>query len=257
MPDITEYIPLGTLTLPAMFGVNHTWQELRNPHCFAGMRALNATILVSPYKLGMIRLWAKTHPRERGQVIVRVYALPADHPTHVFLHGVSEMRSIVQLVDVSREAWQAENDDQLPLTSQLPEKAKDVSLYHTFNNLPSPTPVLSETLGRYTRLAMEGILHPNGYVSGLQTCLYPYQRRSAALMIQREEAPDQIADYTLEEFTAPDSSKYYLQRLKGKVYRHCRKFEGCKGGILAETMGLGYEVPFSSLSRRLTLAGKP
>ncbi|KAI5195031.1 hypothetical protein E4T39_08394 [Aureobasidium subglaciale] len=84
---------------------------------------------------------------------------------------------------------------------------------------------------------------PSDYqLPGLKTALYPYQRRSAGQMLQRECEERLELDPRLEERTALDGTTYYYAPWEISFLRGPRYYESCKGGILAETMGLGKTV---------------
>ncbi|KAH0395110.1 hypothetical protein KCU89_g10669, partial [Aureobasidium melanogenum] len=74
---------------------------------------------------------------------------------------------------------------------------------------------------------------------GLKTKLYPYQRNSAAQMLQRECEDRLELDPRLEKRTALDGTTFYYEPWDVSLFRSPRFYESCKGGILAETMGLG------------------
>jgi hypothetical protein len=66
------------------------------------------------------------------------------------------------------------------------------------------------------------------YVFGLKTALYPYQRRSAATMIQREVQPAQYLDLRLQPHRNPAGEKYYHDREEGIIQREKRLYsEAC------------------------------
>ena len=67
-------------------------------------------------------------------------------------------------------------------------------------------------------------------------------------MLQRESISSSLAlDPRLERRTAPDGSTFYYGPRDLLFLRHPRYYEPCRGGILAETMGLGKTVIMLSL----------
>jgi hypothetical protein len=116
------------------------------------------------------------------------------------------------------------------------------SLFWMFNKIPSPAPSIEIVTEKYTREALEDLLDPASVLPGLKTQLYPYQRRSAGLMLQREAVSSLELDPRLERRLAPDGSKYYYGARDLTFLRHPRYYESCGGGVLAETMGLGKTV---------------
>ena len=184
----------------------------------------------------------KTHSRCPEWITVRVYVLPGDHPRRETVEEDKrgDLRTLRSAVNVAADAWECQDDCQSFTRFQHDQEREAYSLFSFFNNLPSPEPNVSAPPNRYTRAAMEALLSQDGLVSGLQTSLYPYQRRSAALMVQREEMSERRLDCRLVEVTAPDNSRYYYERRTGRFLSEHRDYETCRGGILAETMGLGY-----------------
>lgn len=76
-------------------------------------------------------------------------------------------------------------------------------------------------------------------ITGLKTEPFQYQRRSIALMLQRELAPMKTVDSRLQETTAPTGEVYYVDLESLKIYETPVYFEDVRGGILAEEMGTG------------------
>lgn len=68
-------------------------------------------------------------------------------------------------------------------------------------------------------------------VAGLKTPLYPYQRRSAATMIQREVQPAQMLDPRLQVYRGPTGQEYYYDRLEGSLVREKRLYSEACGGM--------------------------
>ena len=84
---------------------------------------------------------------------------------------------------------------------------------------------------------MYDVLESN--VPGLVTELYPYQRRSAALMLQKESEPGKVLDPRLISLLDHEGSSWYLDSVAGTVLAEPRHYDGISGGILAEEMGAG------------------
>jgi SNF2 family DNA or RNA helicase len=147
----------------------------------------------------------------------------------------------VALLQQTFERFPGQSSIQSPPTDQSfassDSNGDEVSLLQMFNSLPSPDPQFS-SLDELAREVMSTILDSN--VPGLETTLYPYQRRSAAVMYQREMQPGQVLDPRLIEL--PDQSggrKWYYDHVNGVGLRHPRYYDGVRGGILAEQMGAG------------------
>jgi hypothetical protein len=146
----------------------------------------------------------KSKDQYQGQI--RIFILPDDVGRCRIDRHQSALRKAMQLLfaqmDVSTATWCGDWSDDTPvahLDSTLDKKAEeDVSLFYLFNTLPSPQPDPKSVTDRYAREAMYRIL--NSDVEGLKSKMYSYQRRSAALMLQREAQPSQIIDPRLREF---------------------------------------------------------
>ena len=200
-----------------------------------------------------IRLFLRHTQRETHRSIARVYLLPKDwsfHPTCRSSKALkTSLRLLLQQIDISPSAWAGDiSDGQMqpfdPWASQL-----NTSLYYLFNKLPSPVPNLTSIKSRYTRRAAYDILgsaqasewEDDGQqpLKGLRTRLYPYQARSASLMIEREAAPQLHLDPRLETRTSPNGDNFLYCAQDESFLQEPRFYESSRGGILAETMGLG------------------
>ncbi|KZF19924.1 hypothetical protein L228DRAFT_204781, partial [Xylona heveae TC161] len=152
------------------------------------------------------------------------------------------LRTILAHLDVAPEAWNAgyELDTQArPMLSDAQPDASLSSLFYLYNTLKSPDPSPENVPVRHTRSAMETLLDPNDAPDGLKTTLYPYQRRSAAMMLQKEAAPTLQLDPRLRQMAGLDGRTFYFDQETMGVLQHPRLYEEARGGILAETMGLG------------------
>ncbi len=167
--------------------------------------------------------------------------LPNDVGGRYLLRNINtkETRHLVSLLDVSYAAWEATSDSEgRPEELNVAEVDED-SLFYIFNTLKSPAPSLSRVADQYAQRAMIQLLEPARAPYGLKTVLYPYQRRSAALMIERETTPILTLDPRLERLEGPTGRTYYYDRVSGVILSDKREYEEAVGGILAETMGLG------------------
>ena len=176
---------------------------------------------------------------------VRVYILPDDVGRASIGRQQSSLRKAMQLliaqIDISKATWKGEWSEDTPVAhidSSLDEKPKeDVSLFYLFNTLPSPKPDPEIVVNRYAREAMYRILDSD--IEGLTTKMHVYQRRSAALMLQRETQPSQIIDPRLRSIVDQKGATWYIDLDASTCLREPRTYEAAKGGICAETMGLG------------------
>ncbi|KAL4909044.1 hypothetical protein BDW74DRAFT_145861 [Aspergillus multicolor] len=155
-------------------------------------------------------------------------------------------------VDPSAKAWTGEGRSGEKIVDLSSVSADDESLWYIFNTLQDPSPDVDTVRDPYAKQAMRDILsipaldqaeYEEGQtitgVIGLKTPLYPYQRRSAATMIQREIQPHQMLDPRLQSCISPTGQEYYYDREKGKIVRERTLYSEACGGILAETMGCG------------------
>ena len=177
---------------------------------------------------------------------VRVYILPDDVGRGAIDRQHAALRRSMQLllaqVDISKATWNGDWSEDVPVAHVDPyldeEKPKDdATLFYIFNTLPSPKPDPNIVADRYAREAMYSILDSD--IEGLTTTMYTYQRRSAALMLQREAQPAQIIDPRLRPVEDQKGNTWYCDLDAGSCLREPRTYEAAKGGICAETMGLG------------------
>ncbi|KAK2746606.1 hypothetical protein FQN55_005594 [Onygenales sp. PD_40] len=184
-----------------------------------------------------------------GWSAVRVYVLPDDigraHISRTNLGLRRCLKLVMSRLDPSPEAWEGNFDPAAQSAVRADEEGE--SLFYIFNTLESPNPDVEAVSDPYSRAAMEEVLWKEGnYVEGddmgvigLKTPLYPYQRRSAAHMIQRESEPRQTLDPRLQTLRGPTGKEYYFDKEGGTIYGEKRLYSEACGGILAETMGYG------------------
>jgi hypothetical protein len=182
--------------------------------------------------------------------IIRVYVLPEDWGRR-FVDRKSRslksaLRELLSHIDISPEAWSGHHRLNPKIEYFDPwASAENVSLFYLFNKLSSPAPSARLVKNRYPRNAVLGLLEAassspdvdaESPIPGLKTKLYPYQARSAALMVQREAAPQLQLDPRLETRRSPTGESYYFAARDGSMLREPRYYETNRGGILAETM---------------------
>ncbi|KAJ4855158.1 uncharacterized protein T069G_10716 [Trichoderma breve] len=178
--------------------------------------------------------------------IVRVYLLPDDVLRRSVDRSDSSLEKarlfVLRSLDYSPCAWKAikEPDHSGRPVLEDPssiDNEKDVSLLELFNTIPSPCPDLNAVDEPYTQDAMYNLMESQ--VPGLKTTLYSHQRRSAALMLQKETQPGQILDPRLLHLRDTNGSHWYMDPVTGVVLLEPRYYDGVSGGILAEQMGAG------------------
>ncbi|KAI4136601.1 MAG: hypothetical protein L6R39_007712, partial [Caloplaca ligustica] len=191
--------------------------------------------------LGWLRTFARRDPLDIDHIHVRFYVLPADVGGKYVKRSEKDwdhLKKLMKYLDVSKEAWQDAKPLE-PLTEQITHPENNDSLFYIFNTLPSPKPSSSSVSCPFSCHAITSLLDDTERIQGLRTDLYAYQRRSAATMIKREVQPTRALDPRLEEVECPTGGQYFYDRTTGVVRRSPRFYEEAKGGILAETMGLG------------------
>ncbi|KAJ5809596.1 uncharacterized protein N7503_001814 [Penicillium pulvis] len=149
------------------------------------------------------------------------------------------VKQIMAKIDCSPEAWTGQRDAKTP-DADISNGAEDESLWYIFNTLENPNPNVEIMKDPWAQGAMEDLLSADDFVAyGLKTPLYPYQRRSAAAMVQREAQPAQMLDPRLQPCQTPTGVEYYYDKEDGIIVREKSMYSEACGGILAETMGCG------------------
>lgn len=177
--------------------------------------------------------------------ILRVYLLPDDAYRGVIDRtnmGLRKARHrLLHLLDYSKSAWKAKSaafaDILNPLRDERASGDGKESLLEVFNNIPSPSPEIGQVSDVYSQDAMNDVLGSS--VPGLITELYPYQRRSIAVMVQKEAEPGKVADPRLVAMNGQDGTQWYADPVVGTILKEPRYYDGIPGGILAEEMGAG------------------
>lgn len=181
-----------------------------------------------------------------SRAIVRVYLLAddVDNATIPRSHkGLRKARiELIKRLDYSSSTWHGKIEATRSTSPVLFDQAdtagiQDQTLIKMFNRTPQPLPDPNLIDEFYAREAAIKILDDT--VPGVTTKLYPYQRRSAALMLQREATPGLIADPRYIKAVDQNGKVWYLDAIAGAGVREPRHYEGPRGGILAEQMGSG------------------
>ncbi|KAH8730589.1 P-loop containing nucleoside triphosphate hydrolase protein [Phaeosphaeriaceae sp. PMI808] len=257
--DLDHYIALGCLhfnnALPKTCGptLEDKWTEILDlPD---EIRLIIGSEAAKLSDANWIRLFSRcSSPVTQSPCnVVRVYLLPEDwnrrYIDRTSKSLKSALRQLLSQIDISPNVWYGDHRES-EITNYDPwASVENVSLYYLFNKLPSPKPDPRNIKNRYTRIAVRDLLksaafseweqHGEQPLAGLKTRLYPYQARSASLMIERETAPKLQLDPRLEVRTAPDGKSFFFGARDGSFLQEPRYYEAKRGGILAETMGLG------------------
>ncbi|KAK2596184.1 hypothetical protein QQS21_006389 [Conoideocrella luteorostrata] len=176
---------------------------------------------------------------------LRVYFLPDDayrgvvDKTNIALKRTR--RLLLHSLDYSKNAWDglsaASPGNSLPWTREPSVDDEHATLLQVFNNIPSPSPDQNLVSDTYFRDAMSDLLKST--ITGLLTNLHPYQRRSTALMVQKEAEQGAVLDPRLVAVEGQDGSTWYADPVMGTILKEPRYYEGVAGGVLAEEMGSG------------------
>jgi hypothetical protein len=257
--DLDRYIALGCLHFNEVIPKSHgqkleaDWIEMLDlPEEVKSIIGTEATRLLDAR---WIRLFhhQPNHKSQPLRSIVRVYLLPEDWNRR-FIDRNSKslklaLRQLLAHIDISPNAWTGDHREAEIRYYDPWASAENLSLHYLFNKLPSPAPDPATIKSRYTRIAVRDLLKSTAFsnweehgeqpLPGLRTRLYPYQARSASLMVQRESEPQLQLDPRLEVRKSPNGDSFFFGARDGSYLKEPRYYEGNRGGILAETMGLG------------------
>ena len=238
--DLSNYIPVGCLSAPKESSAGEdtkrgVWKEisdiatlLGHRHCLQDVQKLIAH--------GWVRIFSTLNESAR---IFRIYVLPRDVGHRYVDHSQKALskalRTLVKELDVSPETWNGSSKSERPTAFDTSATLDKGSLYWMFNTLPSPAPSVERIRSYFHRRALRVLLNPECQLPGLLTRLYPYQRRSAGLMLHRESEVKRELDPRLERRTAPDGSMYFYGPRSTAFLQSPKLYETSKGGVLAET----------------------
>lgn len=148
--------------------------------------------------------------------------------------SVSKLRDALKLlmakIDCAFEAWtgrmRAANPDVV-----MSNGVDDESLWYIFNTLQDPNPQVDLVQDEWSRKAMQYLLSDEDLSDlGLKTRLYPYQRRSAAMMVQREAQPARMLDPRLQACQSPEGLEYYYDKEDGFITLQRDMYDEAVGG---------------------------
>lgn len=241
--DLESYIPVGVLR-------KHITANTANESEFPDSAI---TRLEKHNWIRTSTLSCASHPQWS---YVRVYVLPDDTGRKIIPRSSTvlrrELKLVMAKVDRSPEAWKGEFpvDDNVTGTNGTSEEADDESLWYIFNTLREPEPQLEIMREPYTKQAMEELVsvvpggdegcisgHEYSSVVGLKTALYPHQRRSAAMMVQREAQPAQMLDPRLQACKSPLGHEYFYDKEEGSIVRDKRMYSEACGGKPLTSVG--------------------
>lgn len=230
LKDLNNYLPIGSITLHTPDGTPCEWEEIdlvRLPHLDLSVNDVDhIERLLDRQRL---RLFMSVP----SKAVLRVYVLPSDVGQR-FLPRINrgidtDLFSLLQSIDTSTEAWQAR-----PPTQREPFEmfaaGESGSLYWLFNNVPSPNPSFENVTSHFHREALSELLDDQYQLPGLRSSLYPYQRKSAGQMLQRECEDKTELDPRLEQRIATDGTRYFYAPWEVSFLRSPRLYDSCRGG---------------------------
>lgn len=247
--DLSNYLALGCLCFEDFCKIeaddeSGVWKEVKTVPVLAFDQSISSH-LSRLLENGWIRMQVSRGVFDSRWLVFRVYFLFMDIGMASIDRSnkrlLSAIQSVLPELDVSKAAWQGEPSAENKQTFDMWATADEdnPSLFYVFNKLPSPAPSPAQVHEKYAREAVEDLLDGDANLPGLKTCLYPYQRRSASAMLQREATSKLEVDPRLERRVAPDDSTFYYGARDTCFLRDARYYETCKGGILAESPGTG------------------
>lgn len=255
LQDLQKHIAVGCLHLDSelLLEVNETgnrWVELIYSNLPEKVRVLIGNEASRLLEARWIRMFLHQTTDVTAGSLVRVYLLPEDWMRRYIDRNSrslkAALRTLLLRIDVSPEAW-AGNYSAIAEASFDPwASAENVSLFYLFNKLPSPAPAPEKVKSRFSRRAIEDLLESvtssptdeteDPPLPGLKSRLYPYQARSASLMVQREAAPRLQLDPRFDIRQSPNGELFYFGAKDGSFVKEPKYYEATRGGILAETM---------------------
>jgi len=251
LQDLHNYVPLGSIPLRLPDDVSgqftHDWTEIDKAATVLSRDNEIAHDIDKLKRARLVRLFVRLNTCEEysSWASLRIYYLP-DDAGRSYLDRNDQtarkaLKQIMTCLDRKPATWEAcfEPDSQTSSKTLCFTPEGDHSLFYIFNTLRSPSPEPHKIQDKHTREAMRRLLDSTETFEGLRTDLYAYQRRSAAIMTQREACPARILDPRLEKLLGPTGASYYYDKETGNLVRNRREYEEPRGGILAETMGYG------------------
>jgi hypothetical protein len=244
--SLEDYIALGSIVSPNLVSESvskPTWTEVPDSDLFH--KFLSGPLLLAIQRLYQAN-WIRVLVSAPSTVTTfRVYLLPDDVAQKTVERDSKLLRSLLpdltSQCNISPVVWNGQGSK---FTDNFDTWATgiDSSLFWMFNNLPSPNPTSEDIHDRYSCASLNELLDDDPHVPGLKATLYGYQARSVALMIQKEASPRTHLDPRFEERLGPDGRIIYYNARESIFRREAPQYESVRGGILAETMGVGKTV---------------
>ncbi len=213
LTQLTDCIPLGTLQVPctdASLAANADWKRADRLTDAVPADHELADVFSGLEQLEKLVITFKINPCNSEQLLLRVY-VQADDRKDVTSKKISRSdgQLLLSKIDCSTAAWNGTEQSNAP-NCGTEEDADIRSLFYLYNTLPSPEVDFSLTTDAHTNEAIHDVLSSDRSMPGLKTQLYPYQQRSAAVMIQREESPQKLLHPLLEAKTAAEAARIII-----------------------------------------------
>ncbi|KAF7196532.1 putative ATP-dependent helicase C17A2.12, partial [Pseudocercospora fuligena] len=251
--DLNNFLALGCLCFEGLLppkeqdGNIGVWHEITST-AILGQETTISSNLTKLLHAGWIRIqYSRCSPRPQW-FIFRIYLLYQDVGLREIDRSnrnlLAALESIVLEINTEIRAWNGyySPEEHRAFDCWASQEKGNPSLFYLFNQIPSPSPSCENVEKGFARQALEDVLGRRYSIQGLKTSLYPYQHRSAGAMLQRESTQQLNLDPRLEERIAPDGSTFYYSSRDFQFFREPKFWETPRGGVLAESMGLGKTV---------------
>ncbi|KAF8252341.1 hypothetical protein K440DRAFT_578088 [Wilcoxina mikolae CBS 423.85] len=244
--DLTNFVGIGSIEIlmPRMAGSGmespDRWLWLEPPEIQPrdGTIEFYLHMLVASYRVARCTYKMVSTNMAR----VRVYYLPSDVGRGLISRKDKSikkyLRKIMEVIDVSREGWRGRPGAKMvPIVE--PDKERS-SLFWMFNTMdsPNPNPNAPWIRDENIKYLLQRVLNSES-IAGMKSKPYEYQKRSIAMMLQRELAPSKSVDSRLKTMFAPSGEVYYMDQVTCELFQEPSYYEDVRGGILAEEMGYG------------------
>ena len=242
IPPLEDYVAFGTIRLykskVVEFVPNNIWM-------MRGRNGNDSTFQSASFSDMVERGWIRTNlvepPGHPDESYLQIFAIPEEIGRRT-CHGplVNYRRFLkyaLDFIDVTASSWNGECAARVTLETYVNPPTDGESLFFIFNTLKSPDPAVENVKDIYSQQALKDILENS--VQDLKSDLYPYQKRAAAMMIQRETYPKRSPDPRTPQFRGPTGHTFYLDSEEGVLRKEPHLYEESRGGIAAETMGYG------------------
>ena len=181
------------------------------------------------------------HAGRNDKAVARVYVLPEDvkRSARGFMKDLRPLiKRLLPTIDTLPETYHGYFDDSTPpRLYDVPSAEQEESLFYIFNTLDSPQASYEQSIASpHSQEAMGDILDDG--VPGLKTTLFPYQKRSVAAMLKREEDPAVSPDQRKPKYHDLRGRPFYMDVFDGIVLLNPQLYTEPRGGILAEDYGL-------------------